>query len=135
MKVKELLNLLKTMPKESQIKVVSPSIKVVDKKVKYHIIEDLTQIDGQVLLFCKEEKKKKAYEVHWICNSMNQDNVHGIFPTLEEAQDSVRDWWKKHDFKPYYVRQWTQDNVTIWDYGSHIWFYHFVEVEVDNNAD
>ena len=73
------------------------------------------------------------FEVHWVCSYMNQDKTHGTFPTLEEAQQSVRDWWKAHDFKPFYVRQWTRDNVTIWDYGSHTCFYHFVEVE--NNVE
>ena len=66
------------------------------------------------------------YEVHWIGHG--QDNTHGVFPTLEEAQQSVRDWWKENNFEPYYVREWTHENITIWDYGSHTCFYHFVEV-------
>lgn len=68
------------------------------------------------------------FEVHWVNHYLNEDKHHGTFNTLEEAQQSVQDWWKKHDFKPFYVRQWTSDNVTIWDYGSHSCFYHFVEV-------
>lgn len=66
------------------------------------------------------------YEVHWI--GLGQDNHHGTFPTLKEAQQSVMDWWKQNNYEPPYVRQWTRDNVTIWDYGSHTCFYHFVEV-------
>ena len=69
------------------------------------------------------------YEVHWV--GMGQDNQHGVFNTLEEAQQSVRDWWKKNDYEPFYVRQWQQGNTIIWDYGSHTCFYHFVEVEDD----
>ena len=67
------------------------------------------------------------YEVHWVHG--NEDKHHGTFETLEEAQDSVRAWWKKNDFKPYYVRQWTHDNITVWDYGSHTMFYHFIKVD------
>lgn len=66
------------------------------------------------------------HEVHWI--SPTEDNVHGIFNTLEEAQQSVRDWWKKNKFKPPYIRQWKQDNKTIWDYGSYTCFYQFWEI-------
>ena len=70
------------------------------------------------------------YEVHWVGHG--QDNIHGTFSTLEEAQQSVMDWWKENNYEPPYVRQWTHDNVTIWDYGSHTCFYHFVRV---GNAD
>ena len=68
------------------------------------------------------------YEVHWIGHG--QDNVHGTFPTIEEAQQSVKDWWAKNDFEPYYIRQWiTEDGTMIWDYGSHTCFYHFVPIK------
>ncbi len=67
------------------------------------------------------------YEVHWIHGK--EDKHHGTFETLEKAQDSVRAWWEKNNFKPYYVRQWTRDNIIIWDYGSHTMFYHFIKVD------
>ena len=69
------------------------------------------------------------YEVHWV--GMGQDNQHGVFNTLEEAQQSVLDWWKKNDYEPFYIRQWRSDNTVIWDYGSRTCFYNFVEVEDD----
>jgi hypothetical protein len=69
---------------------------------------------------------KMGYAVHWVGNG--QDNIHGVFPTLEEAKQSVLDWWKKNDYEPYYIREWKSDNVTIWDYGSHTCFYEFHEV-------
>lgn len=67
-----------------------------------------------------------GYEVHWVGN--RQDNKHGVFPTLEEAKQSVLNWWKQHDFEPPYIREWKKDNITIWDYGSHTCFYEFHEV-------
>lgn len=67
-----------------------------------------------------------SYAVHWVGNGQN--NTHGIFPTLEEAQQSVQNWWKEHDFTPPYIRQWKIDNKIIWDYGSHTCFYEFWEV-------
>ena len=42
------------------------------------------------------------YEVHWISGS--QDKFHGVFDTLEEAQNSVRDWWSKNNYTPPYIR-------------------------------
>lgn len=65
------------------------------------------------------------YKVVWV--SPRIDEEHGTFPTLEEAQQSVRDWWAKNNYTPYYIRQWTRDNITIWDYGSHSCFYHFIK--------
>lgn len=71
------------------------------------------------------------YEVHWLGyeDGKHVEKVHGKFNTLDEAMDSVRDWWKKNNFEPNYVRQWKHENITIWDYGSHVCFYHFVEVD------
>ena len=68
-----------------------------------------------------------AWEVHWVGHG--QDNTHGVFKTLEEAQDSVREWWKKNDFEPFYIRQWGE-NPVIWDYGSHTCFYEFHKVVI-----
>ena len=69
------------------------------------------------------------YEVQWHGYEENKKVIkkHGIFNTLDEAQDSVREWWKKNDFKPYYIRQcMLEDGTCWWDYGSHTCFYYFV---------
>ena len=72
------------------------------------------------------------FKVEWHgCDEEYQPVVreHGTFDTLEAAQNSVREWWKKNDFEPPYIRQWKHDNTVVWDYGSHTCFYHFVEEE------
>ena len=59
-----------------------------------------------------------------------EDEHYGTFNSLEEAQQSVRDWWQKNNFMPRYIRQMTDEKGRIWwDYGSHNTFYMFVEVE------
>ena len=76
-----------------------------------------------------------SYEVQWqgYEDGKRVLKKHGIFDTLEEAQDSVREWWKKNDFEPYYIRQWKVENRVIWDYGSHTCFYYFVTVGDSND--
>ena len=71
------------------------------------------------------------FEVEWhgYENGKPVVNKHGTFDTLDAAQNSVLEWWKKNGFEPPYIRQWKQENTVIWDYGSHICFYHFVEEE------
>ena len=74
------------------------------------------------------------YEVQWHGYEGNEKVIkkHGIFNTLDEAQDSVREWWKKNDFKPYYIRQcMLEDGTCWWDYGSYVCFYYFVPKGVD----
>jgi hypothetical protein len=72
------------------------------------------------------------YEVHWVeatggcTGEVIHDKHHGTFDTLKEAMDSVRAWWKKNGFDPYYVRQMTDEKGRIWwDYGLHSAFYVF----------
>lgn len=91
---------------------------------------------NEELLFSQMRDMKKnnkmRYEVQWhgYENAKQVIKHHGIFNTLEEAQDSVREWWKKNNFKPYYVRSVVLDDGTVWwDYGSHICFYYFVPIE------
>ena len=67
------------------------------------------------------------YEVHWISGS--QDKFHGVFDTLEEAQNSVRDWWNKNNYTPPYVRTIIKKDCIVWDYGLHNAFYVFKNVE------
>lgn len=69
------------------------------------------------------------YEVHWVSGS--QDKTHGVFSTLEAAQDSVREWWKKHEYEPPYIRVVYRDDYVWWDYGLHNAFYIFKEVQED----
>ena len=76
------------------------------------------------------------YEVHWVkawgmcMGEPYEDKYHGTFNSLEEAQQSVREWWKKNDYKPRYARQMADDKGRIWwDYGLHNAFYMFVEVD------
>lgn len=59
---------------------------------------------------------------------------HGIFDTEKEAEDSIFAWWKENDFEPpYVIRNFGKDDaghrIVILDYGSHVSFYHIVEVD------
>ena len=69
----------------------------------------------------------KKYEVHWVSN--NQNKFHGVFDTLEEAQNSVRDWWSKNNYTPPYIRAIIKEDCIVWDYGLHNAFYVFKKVE------
>ena len=75
------------------------------------------------------------YEVHWVkafgmcMGEPHKDEYHGTFNSLEEAQQSVRGWWKKNEYQPRYVREMADDKGRIWwDYGLHSCFYVFKEV-------
>lgn len=72
----------------------------------------------------------KKFEVHWVHYKLDKDETHGQFDTLAEAIQSVHDWWKKNDYQPVYIRQWTVDGETTIDYGFHQMFYIIKEVEV-----
>ena len=76
------------------------------------------------------------YEVQWHGYEENNKVIkkHGIFNTLNEAQNSVREWWKKNNFEPYYIRQCMHEDGTCWwDYGSHTCFYYFIPKGGINN--
>lgn len=72
------------------------------------------------------------YEVHWVDKFLKEDQTHGVFDTLEEAVQSVYDWWNQHDYEPPYVRMWTKDGVTTLDYGFHYMFYKIKEIKETN---
>lgn len=72
------------------------------------------------------------YEVHWVHHQLDEDKTHGVFDTLEEAIQSVYDWWNQHDYEPPYVRMWTKDGVTTLDYGFHYMFYKIKEIKETN---
>ena len=67
------------------------------------------------------------YQVEWKNDRTKEHNKHGVFNTFEEAIDSIYDWWEKNNFKPPYIRRWTEDRVTAIDYGFHNMFYYIVE--------
>lgn len=72
------------------------------------------------------------FKVEWHgCDGEHRPVVreYGTFDTLEAAQNSVREWWKKNGFELPYIRQWKHGNTVVWDYGFHICFCHFVEEE------
>ena len=76
------------------------------------------------------------YEVHWVrawamCMGEPYENEHhGTFATLEEAQQSVKNWWQKNKYQPRYIRQMTDEKGRLWwDYGLHSSFYMFTEVK------
>ena len=68
----------------------------------------------------------KKYEVRWVSDS--QDKFHGLFETLDNAQNSVWHWWNKNNYKPPYVRAIIKEDCIVWDYGLHNAFYIFKEV-------
>ena len=57
------------------------------------------------------------YEV--IYTNFNNRKSCGLFDSLKAAQDSVRDYWKKHNFKPPFVRQIGVGNNIVWEYGCY----------------
>nr|DAG84851.1 MAG TPA: Protein damX division, peptidoglycan binding domain [Caudoviricetes sp.] len=75
----------------------------------------------------KESKNK--YTVQWVTSG--EEKTHGTFNTFDEAMQSIFDWWKKHDYKPPYIRQWKSmrddKEITHIDYGLHSAFYQIVK--------
>lgn len=69
------------------------------------------------------------YQVHWIHTQIGIRDIHGTYDTLEKAEQSIFNWWQLNGFEPYYVRKWTNDGVTTFDYGSHYMFYEIYEIE------
>lgn len=73
------------------------------------------------------------YQVFWRNTVLGEENEHGIYNSLEEAKESVRQWWKQNGYEPYYIREWSpRKGVYTWDYGSHIFFYQFRAVGDEN---
>ncbi|EUJ24336.1 hypothetical protein MFLO_15653 [Listeria floridensis FSL S10-1187] len=62
-------------------------------------------------------------------NHAKSHNIHGTYATFEEAKQSIFYWWNLNNFEPYYVRVWTKDGVTTFDYGMHSVFYKIYEIE------
>lgn len=82
----------------------------------------------------RDEAVKYQVEWHGIEKGKHVIKKHGIFNSEEEAEDSIFTWWKKNDFEPLYViRNFGKDDaghrIVILDYGSHMSFYHIVEVD------
>lgn len=74
------------------------------------------------------------YEVHWVRYPTQEDKTHGVYNTLEEAIQSVYDWWHLNDYSPIYVRQYTVNGVTALDYGFHSMFYKIKEIQVEDTS-
>ena len=70
---------------------------------------------------------KHMYSVYWVRPCQKIKKYHGSFNTVEDAMQSIKDWWDKHDFRPsYYQLTDYGDSVTI-DYGQHNCFYEIKE--------
>nr|DAI05802.1 MAG TPA: deoxyuridine 5'-triphosphate nucleotidohydrolase [Herelleviridae sp.] len=65
-------------------------------------------------------------------NIMDEDETkrtyHGTYNSMEEAEQSVYDWWEANDFKCDRLRILgdIKDGIVRWDYGNHNGFYLFV---------
>ena len=68
------------------------------------------------------------YLVQWVSGNHVVSSI-GLFDTIKDAKDSVRNWWEKNRFTPPYVREIKKDNMVTWDYGSHHNFYQFLQVD------
>lgn len=55
-------------------------------------------------------------------NSHNKTE-HGTFSSYQDAYDSIESYWDTKNFKPDYIRIWTNDTTAVHDYGSHYKFY------------
>ena len=81
----------------------------------------------------KEENTMDEYEVYWVSYPIydaDKDlNYMGTFATLEDAIDSAQAWCDNNHFRPLHIRQWKQDNIVWWDYGSPISLFKIVRVE------
>lgn len=69
-------------------------------------------------------------EVHWVkaiggcCSKPHHDKYHGTFKNVDEAYESIRQWWAKNNFEPSFVRWQPDERGDIWlDYGPHSAFY------------
>ena len=69
------------------------------------------------------------YQVSWENKLTNEINIHGTFETLQDALQSIYDWWDKNEFTPRYIRHWNTGNRATIDYGSQHMFYYISEVE------
>lgn len=74
------------------------------------------------------------FQVVWRNNLLEKDDPgyesrHGIYDTIDECYQSIKEWWKQNEFYPPYTRWWEnpQGEITL-DYGSHYFFYHIVKL-------
>lgn len=68
------------------------------------------------------------YLVQWVSGNRVVSSIR-LFDTIKDAKNSVHNWWEKNGFKPPYIRELKEDNMIIWDYGSHRNFYQFLQVD------
>lgn len=74
------------------------------------------------------------YQVHWIHYQLGQDTTHGEFATLDQAIQSVYDWWRQNNYTPNYTRRYTIGDTTTIDYGFHHMFYKIKEIKGDSTV-
>ena len=65
----------------------------------------------------------------WLDEARNIRKEHGQYNSIEEAYQSIEEWWKFHQFEPPYVRWLEQEDFIRIDYGSHTQFYEIVRVK------
>ena len=78
---------------------------------------------------------KNNSQIFWLVEWHDDENDivkrHGLFKTKKEAMQSIKDWWKLHDFKPDMLRTWGEETGRIViDYGLYFSFYHIVKVQL-----
>lgn len=76
------------------------------------------------------ENKSLNYQVIWLDEARGIRKEHGQYNSIEEAYQSIEEWWKLHRFEPPYVRWLEQENFIRIDYGSHTQFYEIVRVKL-----
>lgn len=75
--------------------------------------------------------ENELFSLQWKKGETSIDNL-GIYRSIDQALVAINDWWQLNDFKPKYIRQWTNGNVTTIDYGLHESFYKITKVDKSN---
>ncbi|EMG27513.1 hypothetical protein LFLEISCH_10759 [Listeria fleischmannii subsp. fleischmannii LU2006-1] len=70
--------------------------------------------------------------MHWKHHQTDEHRIHGTYNSLDEAMESIYEWWELNEFDPPYIRHWTIDGKTTIDYGHHHIFYYIYEQEESN---
>lgn len=74
------------------------------------------------------------FRLAWADTENDIKEYHGVFESEGPAYDSIRKWWSLNNFRPEYVRRWTEGNTTTIDYGSHTRFYFIEKITYDGNT-
>lgn len=71
------------------------------------------------------------YTVNWIDNTSNTCKTFGSYARLDDAVQSIYDWFISRGAPHLLYRQWTIGDVTTIDYGSYHCFYKIVRTDSD----